>query len=226
MSKIESAVQWMEKTAKDPKHGYDQKYRWGEKGDYDCSAAVITAWGHAGVDLKKAGATYTGNIKSAAIRCGFTDVTSKIDFKTGKGLKRGDILLKEGHHVAMYCGDGLEVEASINEKGTATGGKPGDQTGREFLIRSYRNYPWNCVLRYNADVTQHNLYYGHYVTTALFLNIRSDAGKNHKSIKVVKKGTKLSSDGTIKRVGNTVWVKVFLSSGVSGFVSSKYLKHI
>lgn len=48
----------------------------------------------------------------------------------------------------MYCGNGKEVEASINEKGKATGGKPGDQTGREILIRSYRNYPWNHVLRY------------------------------------------------------------------------------
>ncbi len=50
----------------------------------------------------------------------------------------------------MYCGNGKEVEASINEKGTAHGGKPGDQTGREFLIRSYRNYPWTNVLRYTG----------------------------------------------------------------------------
>jgi len=32
--------------------------------------------------------------------------------------------------------------------GTAHGGQPGDQTGKEILIRSYRNYPWDCVLRY------------------------------------------------------------------------------
>ena len=53
----------------------------------------------------------------------------------------------------MYCGNGKEVEASINEKGKATGGKPGDQTGKEFLIRSYRNYPWNRVLRYSTVET-------------------------------------------------------------------------
>lgn len=46
-----------------------------------------------------------------------------------------------------------ETEASINEKGTAHGGQPGDQTGKEFLIRSYRNYPWNCILRYAGDQT-------------------------------------------------------------------------
>ena len=54
----------------------------------------------------------------------------------------------------MYCGDGKEVEASINEKRTATGGKPGDQTGREFLIRSYRNYPWTNIYRYEDGVAE------------------------------------------------------------------------
>ena len=50
----------------------------------------------------------------------------------------------------MYCGNGKEVEASINEKGRAHGGKPGDQTGKEFLIRDYRNYPWTHVLRHTG----------------------------------------------------------------------------
>ena len=69
----------------------------------------------------------------------------------GSGLVRGDVLLNHVHHVAMYYGNGKEVEASINEMGSATGGEPGDQTGKEFLIRSYRNYPWDCVLRYTKD---------------------------------------------------------------------------
>lgn len=145
---IEKATDWMESTAKDPKHGYDQIYRWGQKGDYDCSAAVITAWDKAGIDLKKDGATYTGNLQQALLKNDFKDITKSVDLKTGIGLKRGDILFAKGHHVAMYCGGGLEVEASINEKGTATGGKPGDQTGREFLIRKYRNYPWTNIYRY------------------------------------------------------------------------------
>ena len=147
-SAADKACDWMEAMARDNSHGYDQVYRWGEKGDYDCSAAVITAYEKAGVPVKTKGATYTGNMRSVFLKCGFTDVTSQVNRSTGAGLKRGDVLLNEGHHTAMYCGDGQEVEASINEKGTATGGQPGDQTGREFLIRSYRNYPWDCVLRY------------------------------------------------------------------------------
>lgn len=151
---IEKATNWMEETAKDPKHGYDQTYRWGQKGDYDCSAAVITAWDKAGVNLKNDGATYTGNLVQALLKNDFKDITGDVNRSTGVGLKRGDILFAKGHHVAMYCGGGLEVEASINEKGTATGGKPGDQTGREFLIRKYRNYPWTNVFRYEGGVAE------------------------------------------------------------------------
>ena len=167
MTKTEKAIRWMEDAARDNSHGYDQTYRWGEKGDYDCSSAVYTTWENAGIPVKtysfqKYGCAYTGVMKSVFIHYGFKDITSKVNLATGAGLQRGDILLNEKHHVAMYCGNGLEVEASINENGRATGGKPGDQTGREFLIRSYRNYPWNVVLRYteaadgNPPVTTKN----------------------------------------------------------------------
>ena len=153
MTKTEKAIRQMEKWAKDNSHGYDQDYRWGEKGDYDCSSAVIQAWQNAGVPVKSSGATYTGDMKNVFLRNGFKDITADVNVKTGTGLKRGDVLLNEAHHVAMYCGNGKEVEASINEKGTAHGGQPGDQTGREFLIRGYRNYPWNCILRYTEANT-------------------------------------------------------------------------
>lgn len=148
MSIVEKAIKWMEDLANDPSHGYDQLYRWGERGDYDCSSAVITAWKQAGVQLT---CTYTGNMKADMLKKGFKDVTRDVYITTGIGLRRGDVLLNEQKHVAMYCGAGKEVEASINELGTATGGKPGDQTGREILIRSLRNYPWDCVLRYQED---------------------------------------------------------------------------
>lgn len=167
MTKTEKATQWMEATARNDAHGYDQTFRWNEKGDYDCSSAVYTAWVNAGIPVKDYsfktyGCAYTGVMKAVFTHFKFKDVTSKVNLATGAGLQRGDILLNEKRHVAMYCGNGLEVEASINENGRATGGKPGDQTGREFLIRSYRNYPWNVVLRYteaadgNPPVTTKN----------------------------------------------------------------------
>lgn len=148
LSPTEIAIRWMENLAKDDSHGYDQIYRWGERGDYDCSSATITAWKTAGINLT---CTYTGNMKDDMLRKGFVDVTKKVNMSTGAGLVRGDVLLNEVHHVAMYCGNGMEVEASINERGGATYGAPGDQTGREILIRPYRNYPWDCVLRFNGS---------------------------------------------------------------------------
>lgn len=145
---IERAVSQMEAWAADPGHGYDQTLRWGERGDYDCSSAVITAWELAGVPVKTGGATYTGNMYPVFLALGFRDITAQVNRSTGDGLQRGDVLLNRARHTALFCGGGMEVEASINEMGTATGGAPGDQTGREFLVRSYRNYPWDCVLRY------------------------------------------------------------------------------
>lgn len=151
MSVIESAISWMESKANDNQHGYDQRYRWGEKGDYDCSSAVITAWEQAGVPVKTRGASYTGNMYNIFIACGFKDATAGVNLSTGAGLRRGDVLLNKQKHTAMYCGNGMEAEASINEKGGITGGTPGDQTGKEFLFRTYRNYPWDCVLRYAGE---------------------------------------------------------------------------
>ena len=113
MTKTEKAIRQMETWAKDDSHGYDQDYRWGEKGDYDCSSAVIQAWQNAGVPVKSGGATYTGDMKNVFLKNGFVDVTSKVNVATGSGLLRGDVLLNEAHHVAMYCGNGKEVEASM-----------------------------------------------------------------------------------------------------------------
>ena len=61
------------------------------------------------------------------------------------------MLLNYARHTALAIEGGRIVQASINERGTATGGTPGDQTGREISERSYYNYPWDCVLRYVGD---------------------------------------------------------------------------
>lgn len=173
--RIEKAISWMEDTANDDSHGYCQDHRWGSDGDYDCSSAVIAAWENAGVPVKTKGATYTGNMLGVFTANGFEVVTHDVNLKTGAGLERGDVLLNTAHHTAMYCGNGKEVEASINEKGTAHSGKPGDQTGKEFLIRDYRNYPWTHVLRYAGTTTTAN------ITTG---------GKYMFSVGNVKSGTK------------------------------------
>ena len=146
MGIIDNAVARALEIAADDSHGYDQTSRWGP--DYDCSSLVIDCFKHAGLPLS---CTYTGNMRSDMMRCGFVDATGSVDLGTGAGLERGDVLLNHVHHTAMYIGDGQLVQASINEYGTTTGGQIGDQTGREIYTRGYYNYPWNTVLRYKGS---------------------------------------------------------------------------
>lgn len=155
MTKIEKAVDYMKQIANDNKHGYSQTNRWGDPktwSDYDCSSLVISAWQAAGVPVKDKGATYTGNMYNAFIKCGFKDVTSKINLSTGSGLIAGDVLLNHTDHTAMMISKSQLAQASIDENGGISGGKVGDQTGYEIHIRSYYNYPWNCVLRYPEEL--------------------------------------------------------------------------
>lgn len=139
-SRLRHAMQWMCDVADDPSHGYDQEYRWGERGDYDCSSLVISAFREAGFNTGSA--SYTGDMRSNFTRNGFrwiTDLSQR---------QAGDILLSETHHTALYLGNNWLVHASANEYRGATGGRPGDQTGREVYERNYYNYPWDGLLRY------------------------------------------------------------------------------
>ena len=144
MNIIDKAINWAVSIANDNSHGYDQLHRWGP--DYDCSSLLISAWQQAGVPVQANGATYTGNMKNVFIKCGF----ESIKFVKSMSLKRGDVLLNEKHHTAMYIGDGKVVMASINENGKAVGGRTGDQTGKEILTCNYYVplYGWDYVLRY------------------------------------------------------------------------------
>lgn len=185
---IEKAVTWALQIAQDPVHGYDQTRRWGP--DYDCSSLMISAWQQAGVPVKDAGATYTGNMFRAFLRCGFEDVTAEINLNTGVGLQRGDVLLNIQHHTAMSIGSGQIVHASINEAGRAIGGKTGDQTGREICVRSYYRYSggWDRVLRYvrsakKEETTQMKQYAG-IINVSSYLNVRLGPGTRFGTVKL------------------------------------------
>lgn len=140
--RVESAVQFMIDVANDDSHGYSQdaNRRWGNP-DYDCSSLVITAFKQAGFDVGKA--TYTGNMRDVFRKAGFEVI------KFGGLLRRGDILLNDTYHTAVYLGGGQIVQASSSENGGKFG-IPGDQTGREIHIRDYYDYSrgWNVILRY------------------------------------------------------------------------------
>lgn len=151
MTAIDKYIAYMTELVTNPKHGYDQIHRWGP--DYDCSSSIISSVQNgAGIPVKDKGATYTGNMRAAFKKCGFVD----IPFKKGMTLVRGDILLNEIHHTAMYVGDNKVAQFSINEKGKTTGGASGDQTGRESSIGPFYVYSkgWDYVLRYQEKEVQ------------------------------------------------------------------------
>lgn len=141
---VEAAVKWAIAIANDNSHGYDQGNRWGP--DYDCSSLVYESF--------RVGGGFNLPVHSGSTRTMVKDFT-KIGFKwmTNLGssqanLLRGDILLNVGAHTEIYLGGGMNVGAHTNEFGGITGGKPGDQTGKEISQGQYYNFPWNGVLRY------------------------------------------------------------------------------
>lgn len=144
MSVIEEACNYMIDLATDNSHGYSQYNRW--LPDVDCSSSIILAYEQTGV--KKAGATYTGNMRTAFVKCGF----EAIPYKKGMTLVRGDVLLNEKHHTCLYLGNKKIVQASCSETGGITG-KTGDQTGREVAIGNFYEYSkgWDYVLRYKEQ---------------------------------------------------------------------------
>ena len=141
---IQRSVEWELEKAADNGHGYSQADRWGP--DYDCSSFVITAWEQAGVPVKQAGATYTGNMYATFTSCGFEGVTGSVDLSTGAGLKYGDVLLNHQRHTATYIGNGQLVHARSSEGNSLQG----DQSGNEIRVQPYYNGPWDCVLRYTG----------------------------------------------------------------------------
>lgn len=175
MSKdIEKAVKFMEKIAADNSHGYDQTKRNGGI-DYDCSSLVGTALNKAGFNVSCA--STTRNLHSQLVVCGFEPCK--------KPFKRGDIHLNIAHHVVMSVDSERIVHASINEKGTATGGKQGDQTGKEICVRSYYEYPkgWDYHLRYSDSdgVDSDGVDYG---------SVDDGGSKEEYNMPTIKKGSK------------------------------------
>ena len=134
----EAAINWALSIADDDSYGYSQNTRWGNP-NYDCSSFVISAYEAAGVPVEKAGATYTGNMRSAFESCGFEWIPGDPDVNS---LQPGDILLDESDHTEMYIGNGKNVGAHRNYDGVN-----GDSSGREVCVNDYYSHPWDGVLR-------------------------------------------------------------------------------
>ena len=130
--------------------GYDQSNRWDIRvgGECDCSSLVIHALGEAGFDTGTA--SYTGDMSANLCARGWRRLPADIST-----CRAGDILLNDVHHVcAVIAGSGWGAtiaQASIDERGRATGGQSGDQGSETNTkpVYEYR-YGWDCILRWQG----------------------------------------------------------------------------
>lgn len=200
MGDLNKLVSWAIGIAQDDSHGYDQEHR--NSPDYDCSSFVGTALHNAGFPVSPY--STTRNLVPQLRAAGFVDCKPP--------YKKGDIHITPGHHVVMSIDASTIVHASINENNDITGGKTGDQTGREICTRSFYTpqYGWGYHLRYaggktlgKKTCTKNAVSFdrskaGAYSTTDR-LHIRDGAGTGYRSLGVLPKGTSVRNYGYYTR---------------------------
>ena len=135
---IDAACAWAVGIANDNSHGYNNAGKgWGP--EYNCIGLVTQAYNKAGLDLGKVS---IDKMAGRLLAKGFLDCTGSVNFKTGAGLQKGDILLmldqtgKHGH-TELCLGGGKVVGARNDDDG-----RPGDGTGHEIAVSAYFNYNW------------------------------------------------------------------------------------
>ena len=159
MASIERFCEAMRWAADSDQVGYSQSDRdslqpWDFFGDglynTDCSILTINAAKYAGFDT--GWASYTGNMTQNFTERGWESV-----WPDGNP-QRGDILLNDGCHAAVWLGDCI-AQASIDEHGNIAGGARGDQTGGEVNTTWYYDYPWTRYLRYTGPTDEDGPHY-------------------------------------------------------------------
>lgn len=204
MANIMKAVNFIVDIANDDAHGYDQNHRNGP--DYDCSSLIGTALHVAGFNVSPD--SWTGNLESQLRKAGFVDC--KEPWSTG------DVHLTPNKHVCISVTPSQIAEASINEKGTTTGGKTGDQTGKEIYIHNYYELPggWARHLRYSGqntevapdasiDTVAREVIAGKWGNGGSRKKLLTEAGYDYKAVQTkvndILSGKELKSNGEIAR---------------------------
>lgn len=137
--------------------GYDQSERWNiyEGGECDCSSLVIFALQEAGFDTGSA--SYTGDLSDNLTAMGWVRLPADIS-----NCMPGDILLNDIHHVCAvidgYGWDATIAQASIDERGKASGGQSGEQANETNTKPVYKYWAgWDCILRYQDSDSDSNV---------------------------------------------------------------------
>lgn len=148
MGDIKKAVNLIVQIANDDTHGYAQDNRYGP--DYDCSSLVSHVLHEAGFNISIY--STTRDLVPQLLREGFKSVP------LNSVRKAGDIFIHTANHVIMCINENQVAYASINERGTVSGGQAGDQTGKEIKINNFYtpSYGWEYHLTYTDDNTTSN----------------------------------------------------------------------
>lgn len=165
---IDKYIEAAKSIAADDSHGYDQTKR-DLNPDTDCSGFVYFALKQAGIKNLPSTPFDTGTMDDPLSKGGF----KKHEWdKKESSLQKGDILWWNGSggngHTEIYIGGGKTVGAHQNENGGVTGGKPGDQNGKEI-----------AVVPFDAGKYTH---YFRLEDTSMYGSSKSSAGKADSSL--------------------------------------------
>lgn len=131
--------------------GYDQSNRWGffnrktkkiiPNSEADCSSCCGAIVSLGGYNVNLNDPFYTGTFRERLLAAGF-----RVERFTSRAqMKRGRFLLSSGHVEFCYSDTQL-FSANIDERGRISGGKAGDQTGKEVYFKPFFNPGWLWVL--------------------------------------------------------------------------------
>lgn len=211
----------MEKACKNDKIGYDQNQRntlltkarkvnydparVTEKCETDCSALVSLCCMYAGISenalFKNNNSATTSTLKSRlAATNEIKQLSAKKYLDNDDYLKRGDIILREGYHVAVVLEDGDKVKQETTKK-TETKSTKGASPAKEFDEKVAGTY-----------------------TTTTKLKMRKGAGKDKEEIVVIPKGKKVRCYGYYTVADGTKWLLVTYGDKYTGFCCKTYLK--
>lgn len=202
--RLEKAVKWAETIAADNSHGYSNAVgdNYGQGGEYDCGGLISSALQHAGIITN--GAVFEPNEEygnpwsygTVLYPLGF----KKLKFDANK-VKRGDILIRDGHHTELANSASTTVGAHDNFDG-----KRGDWgTGNEIGIAPIYPGYWDYMLRLDTseekkkeekkeeqsmfkDVPTTNKYYKYYKKMAEMGIMKANKAGNFRPSKKVTRG--------------------------------------
>ena len=228
---------------------YPENYSYLAKADgsqfsFDCSGLVkAILWGWNGSDDVYGGAKYCsnglGDVNDEGLKAMCSDVSSNFS-----NVQVGSLLFTSGH-VGIYVGSGMAVEATPSWNN----GVQISAVGNIGTVAGLPTRTWKChgkfkLIDYSVnDSVQTNTnishpptqaaparyfsegYAGIYTVSAgIGVNVRVNAGTDHRIIKAIPYGSKVQNYGyySLDKQGK-VWLYVKLNNGIIGYICKDYL---